>query len=249
MAIPEKSKIIICYHRETVVVKNDEVFIPLHVGKARCEEEILEGIQGDNEGDNISLKNNLYCELTGLYWLWKNVDADNYGLFHYRRFLDIGDKYPEPVTLQNLNVSDWNAEAVSEVMQNYDLVLPKPTGLFPSVYEQYKASHIIEDLNVVKYIIQNDFPEYAESAERVLCGSQMCIGNLFVMKKAMLDEYCNMLFGILGKAETMIYLGGRVPYQTRSLAFMAERIFNIFIDKQIASNPDLKIKYVRLLSF
>lgn len=37
------------------------------------------GYIGDNTGDNISLRNSNYCELTGLYWAWKNLKCDYIG--------------------------------------------------------------------------------------------------------------------------------------------------------------------------
>ena len=42
------------------------------------------GYTGDHTGDNISLKNANYCELTGLYWAWKNLEADYIGLIPTR---------------------------------------------------------------------------------------------------------------------------------------------------------------------
>lgn len=75
-------KIAIAYHIESFTLKQKHL-IPVHAGKAVSNKEL--GIQSDAEGENISKKNPWYCELTVLYWLWKNTKADYKGLMHYRR--------------------------------------------------------------------------------------------------------------------------------------------------------------------
>ena len=61
----------------------DEVYLPLHVG---AEGKADLGYTKDNTGDNISVKNPNYCELTGMYWAWKNLNCEYIGLCHYRRY-------------------------------------------------------------------------------------------------------------------------------------------------------------------
>ena len=74
-------KIIVATHKK-YEMPQDDMYLPLHVG-AINKEDI--GYQKDCFGNNISLKNSSYCELTGLYWAWNNLDADYIGLAHYRR--------------------------------------------------------------------------------------------------------------------------------------------------------------------
>ena len=82
-------KVIVAAHKP-YRMPQDSMYLPLQVGRAVADQDL--GWQGDNTGDNISLKNPYYCELTGLYWAWKNLKADAIGLVHYRRFLRGGVK-------------------------------------------------------------------------------------------------------------------------------------------------------------
>lgn len=76
-------KIFVCCHKNCKV-PSDKMFFPIHVGKetSDCRLPFL----GDNTGDNISSLNKNYCELTGTFWIWKNVQADFVGICHYRRY-------------------------------------------------------------------------------------------------------------------------------------------------------------------
>ena len=75
-------KIVIACHKKSNT-PFDPVYLPVQVGAT---DSIVTGYQRDDEGDNISLKNSMYCELTGLYWAWKNLSCDYLGLVHYRRY-------------------------------------------------------------------------------------------------------------------------------------------------------------------
>ena len=76
-------KIIIATHKKFNEPKDTNLYLPVYVG-AEGKDDL--GYQKDNEGDNISKLNPYFCELTGIYWAWKNLDADYIGLVHYRRF-------------------------------------------------------------------------------------------------------------------------------------------------------------------
>lgn len=66
-------KILVATHKKYWMPK-DEIYLPIHVGK-KGKDDL--GYIGDDTGDNISIKNPNYCELTGLYWAWKNMDCEH----------------------------------------------------------------------------------------------------------------------------------------------------------------------------
>ena len=81
-------KVIIAAHKKYRMPK-DKLYLPIHAG-AEGKDDI--GFKKDNTGKNISKKNPFFCELTALYWAWKNLDADYIGLVHYRRHLTLKKK-------------------------------------------------------------------------------------------------------------------------------------------------------------
>ena len=89
----ERVKIIIAAHK-AYRMPEDPMYLPLHVGAACHEQD--PGYVRDDTGDNISALNPSFCELTGLYWAWKHLDADYIGLAHYRRHFSLSKKGEDP---------------------------------------------------------------------------------------------------------------------------------------------------------
>lgn len=90
-----KIKILVCCHKKCELPLNKTgIYLPIQVGAAISD--INLGILCDNlvngvDCDNISAKNKSYCELTAVYWAWKNIkkmypNIEYIGLCHYRRF-------------------------------------------------------------------------------------------------------------------------------------------------------------------
>lgn len=236
-----KSKIIVCYHKKFDIFENN-VLIPIQVGRQQAGA-ILENIKGDNEGDNISSLNSSYCELTGLYWLWKNIEADNYGLFHYRRFMDLKNKYNGQIYPSKINLNDWDSGIIDKIMKKYDLVLPKKTKFNCSLYERYKKDHVIKDFDIILKIINRDYPQYSEAVQRAINKKEEYSCNMFIARKEIFDEYCTWLFDILKKAQQEIDFSSYDLYQKRVFGFLSERMLNIFVEYKILNNPKLKIKH------
>ena len=257
-------KILISCHKPTRTLKND-LLVPIQVGCANTDQR-LDGMLADDIGENISKKNPMYCELTAQYWAWKNLDADYYGFFHYRRYLNFSDKrYPldcwknvveDSLTKTSAAKYGLNEKRMRQVIEGNDLViseekdLSKMPGRPRSVYEQYKTGNSlhIKDLLIVRKIIQRKYPDYMADFDRYLRGKKSCLCNMYIMKKELFFEYAEWLFDILGEFEKRADMSEYSVEGLRTPGHLAERLLTLFY-LHIKRTRKLKIKTLQTVVF
>lgn len=206
-------------------------YIPIQVG-ASLHDEI--GYLKDNEGENISEKNPSYCELTAIYWIWKNAKSKVVGLVHYRRY------FFKRIYYKNLT-EVLDIEKINDILNKYDAIVPKQYYMYKyNVEEQYGMIHNINDLNKCRKIIQEKSPEYLDAFDRILKHKYYYPYNMCIMKKELFDNYCEWLFNILFALEKEIDTREYSDYNKRIYGFLSERLFNVWLEK----NKNIKCKEV-----
>jgi len=218
-----KTELYICSHFLTSFPE-DPHYIPIHVGKALGSENL--GILGDDTGDSISALNKSFCELTALYWMWKNSHADIIGLNHYKRFLA-----PKTNKIEFGGRDIAGSDDFAELFEGVDIIVPTPVNFAHSAYEHYANNHIHFDLFLLREQIKEHYPNYIDAYDFILGQNRMIICNMFVSYKKIIDEYCYFLFTILLAMQKMRFYVSYDAYQKRVFGFLAERLFNVWLCK------------------
>lgn len=238
-----KIKIIIAMHK-AYQVPVDELYLPVFVGAAGKQTIALETgteVVRDDSGENISEKNPYYCELTGLYWAWKNLDADAVGLVHYRRYFGGNHRSADKMG-QILNFTE-----AQQLLQQCDVVVPaKRKYYIESLYSHYKNTLDGSHLDMTREIIQKNYPEYLPACVAAYSCTWGYMFNMCIMKKEYLDKYCTWLFDVLGLLEQQMESTGQLeklsPFEARLFGRVSEILFNVWIRHELDTNPDFKIK-------
>lgn len=194
-------------------------YIPIQVGAIG---KSSLGYLNDAVGENISNKNSHYCELTGIYWIWKNEkNVDIVGINHYRRYF-----CREFSLLRKRLLTTQDAE---KMLEQYDIILPKREPLKESAWDEYlMVSGLEKDLLTVKKIIMTDYPEMMAAFECYFSSNQSHLYNMMICPKNIFDSYCTFLFDVLEKLENTVDYSQYDDYQKRIYGFMGERLLNVW---------------------
>ncbi|MCQ2142559.1 MAG: DUF4422 domain-containing protein [Bacteroidales bacterium] len=241
------TKVLVCCHKADIFEKSDPYF-PIHVGKANSDKEL--GIQGDNDGENISEKNESYCELTGMYWAWKNLQtADIVGLCHYRRYFDFHKQTKQWMAHTACSTASFGAmdrSIPSDILlavSKGKVVVPKFTNCQLNMMADYCCSHISDDFMTLQDVIIETQPENVKQAffKANYCTHSRPSYNMFIMKRADFDDYCSWLFSILEEVEKRVDITHYSALQKRIFGYMSERLMNVWL---IANNKEIITKPV-----
>ncbi|MGM0123410.1 hypothetical protein IGI37_000776 [Enterococcus sp. AZ194] len=226
-------KIMVVTHKDSPMPKDSDLYVPTIVGRNKKKLN-YKVFYRDDSGDNISEKNENYCELTAMYWAWKNLDADYIGVVHYRRFF---------MSRDNKNNIAPKEELLS-LFNEVDVLLPKKRNYFiENMWSHYKHNHNIQDLIKTKGIIERKYPEFLASFEKVEKQKSSHRFNMFVMRKEMFHEYAEWLFDILFALEEEIDTSEYDPYQKRVFGFISERLLDVWVEQQKVNYREIPYKF------
>lgn len=202
----------------------EKIYVPLQVGHALRETLDDAYLRDDDGADNISLLNPYFSELTGMYWVWKNdIDADNVGICHYRRFPVIKDFPGGPERL----LTDRDCE---RILRDHDLITTEKLTLHSNYYDGFAIDHNLRDLQVTQEVIEEKYPAYFPIFKKLVQGNKVYFGNICVMPKALYDKYCGWLFTILFEVQRHIDVTGYDGYRKRVFGFLSEFLLMVWVE-------------------
>ena len=208
------------------------MYLPLFVGAEGKTDDagrpVDIGFTKDNTGENISSLNSGFCELTGLYWAWKNLDADYIGLVHYRRHFSgkkgSGDAFDNILTEKD----------IEPYLGKVKIFVPKKRNYYiETLYSHYAHTHYETHLVETKAIISEKYPEYSDCLNDVLEWKKASMFNMMIMTKELLDEYCSWLFDILFELRKRVDASELSPYQQRFYGRISEILLNVWIKHKV----------------
>lgn len=162
-------------------------------------------IDASHDGDNIDALNPWYCELTGLYYLWKHCDDNIVGLEHYRRcFIGSNNKL-------------LGEKEINSILSTNDVICCLYKD-YKSVYQGFK-NHKFGTNDFFSLVMK--LPDY-ELARKYLCGNDFIVFNMFICKKEIINEYCEWFFN------NIALLPIRKEYK-RYIGYIAEYIFGAWL--------------------
>lgn len=259
-------RIFVTTHKDVDVPSRSSTIQPVQVGM-RMESQRLPGMFHDDEGENISVKNPMYCELTTQYWAWKNVDAEYYGFCHYRRYFDFSDTeheenpygeiiddYIDADAIREYGLDD---ETIARTVRGYDVITTRYGDLAeiidrhgtPKKVWEAAPKLIDEDLHRMYDILCAMHPDYKQDAIAFFNGNRSCFCNMFIMRKDIFHDYCAWLFPLLEAFERNTDMSHYSKEALRTPGHLAERLLNIYLMHHQRIGSNWKTKELQCVHF
>ena len=225
-------KIVVATHKKSAMPK-DEMYLPLHVGAAgkfnTDGSPVDFGYTRDDTGDNISERNANFGTQTGLFWLWKNLNAEYKGLVHYRRYF-VGKK----VNRNDMLGSVLTYDEIRPLLGKYKVFVPRKRHYYiETLYSHYAHTHDESHLKITRNIIEKKSPDYLIAFDKVMRKRWGYMFNMMILQKDLMDDYCSWLFEILFELYDQVDKSGMSAFDGRFCGRISEIMFDVWIEKRL----------------
>ena len=208
----------------------DGVYMPLQVGRALHPNVDL-GMTCDNTGDNISQLNAQYSELTGLYWMWKNCDADYQGLVHYRRHFAKNDSAKRHGDENERFSCIAGKQDYARLLDTCEIIVPERRNYYiETVYSHYEHTMQEGQLDATRSIIAQTNSDYLDAFDAQMNKTSAHLFNMFVMRKDLINEYCSWMFPIIGELAKHIDSSSYSVFEMRFPGRISEILFDVWLE-------------------
>lgn len=189
---------------------------PIMAGSVYLSEEdrqsyVTEGWLMDDEGENISCLNPYFGDLTVLYWAWKNTSDNHLGVCQYRR--------------------PWTDEGL--LTAEPGILYAPGCAIFGSVEQQYMDCHSIFPAPQLTRDLarRGAIPLSYEMVDSAWRQQKFYGCNMVRGPRDLFDKYCEIVFATIMPLweENKELCMGITGYQSRSIAFTAERLISAII--------------------
>jgi hypothetical protein len=181
------------------------------------------------------LINRRWSELSAMYRIWQDgPQSDVVGFSHYRRYLSFSPNHTETVValtgddLRAVQDACYDEQLLKKVSRTYCIV-SKPQWLGISVREQYGRHCYISDYELTRKVAVERYPHLTSEFDEQLERKDLYACNLFYLCWADFDDLCRFWFSVLGEFCSHIDWPRGDSYQDRDVAFLAERLFDVWI--------------------
>lgn len=252
----KKISLYVSYHNKCDLIKTD-YFKPIQVGTVYSSP-LFPTELNDATGENISIKNKSFCELTAQYWAWKNdLTSDYIGFCHYRRHFVFNpqnttksDMYgvvnANKINEQYLEDIGYSDQYLEQFLKDIDIVTPEKWDV-RNLYaknnlDQYKQGQSLDinDYYTCLDILKEKYPEYTDSITNYNISTHGYYTNMFIMKRKIFEHYSAWLFDILFELEKRINLDDRDVQEYRVFGYISEWLLGIYIT-QLRATQKLNI--------
>lgn len=216
----------------------DKMYLPIHAGKANKKDI---GFQGDDTGDNISLQNPYFNELSAIYWAWKNLDADAVGVAHYRRHFSQANHFVQFFR------GKWNCilteEKAEKLLSKNDIITAgKRLYLVETNESHFCNAHNPKEIELMRQIISERCPDYSDAFETMLKRRWAHMFNMFIMKKDRFDDFCSWMFDLMFEFKNRIDM---TDYkQSEKRAFISELLLDVYLIKNQYPYREVNVMYM-----